>query len=75
MERRDTMTQTIRIPMPPYDPDLGLSDADADVAIEARFPMSTTQWEYLQNVLHTMRPAIVSDKNLTTNPPERFQDE
>ncbi|MCP4962767.1 MAG: hypothetical protein GY925_26305 [Actinomycetia bacterium] len=67
------MSQTIRIPMPPYDPELGLSDADSDVAIEARFPLSTTQWEYLQNVLATMKPAIVSDKNLTTNPLDGLQ--
>lgn len=51
----------VEIPMPPYDPGLGFTDADEGVVITGRWPLSNTQWEYLMGVLTAMKPGLVRD--------------
>lgn len=53
------MADTYRIPMPPHDPIIGLTDSDEDLTITGRFPLSAEQWSYLMNVLDRMRPGLV----------------
>lgn len=55
------MSSTINIPMPPFDPKLGFSDADCDLEITARFPLSEAQWAYLLSVLEAMKDGLVED--------------